>query len=254
MSEWEKHDDLQHDLATTRRAAGDIAVEKLGIGSFASGGQIDVFAIKPSHTRTTLTAYEVKVSRSDFLSDMRAEKFRRYLAFCGRLYFATPAGMVDKKEVPEGMGLCVRGPNGWHTVMAPRVRTVKPEDQAVIVLSSLLKVIGGPWARPTRHERIRRMAEVKEVTEWTRELPARIREALAGAEVAKRQVARARADLFHALNVPDDGRDLHMLAAAVLTMAPRQAHPIGHVRNQVQALVRSAQRVDELLAGLNGDH
>lgn len=48
--------------------------------------------------------FEIKVGRSDFWADVRADKWRAYRA-AGPVYFATPRGLVTKAELPDGAGL-----------------------------------------------------------------------------------------------------------------------------------------------------
>jgi len=63
--------------------------------------------------------YECKADRGDFHKDLRSSKWMRYLPYCNRFAFATPAGMLKKTEVPEEAGLIVLG-SDWRTVrMAP---------------------------------------------------------------------------------------------------------------------------------------
>ncbi len=76
----------------------------------------DVLTIKPSYTRPVVTIYEVKVSRSDFQSDTRNMKWKRYWELCNRLYFACPAGMLKPFEIPDGAGLIVLTKNGSWSV------------------------------------------------------------------------------------------------------------------------------------------
>lgn len=64
--------------------------------------RIDALAIKRSWTQPCITAYEVKVSRSDFMSD---DKWRRYRDYCHRLYFACPSGLIQPEELAEDIGL-----------------------------------------------------------------------------------------------------------------------------------------------------
>jgi hypothetical protein len=50
--------------------------------------------------------YEIKVSRSDFLHEIKhPEKRESALLFSNQYYFATPAGLVDVDEIPEECGL-----------------------------------------------------------------------------------------------------------------------------------------------------
>lgn len=53
--------------------------------------------------------FEVKVSRSDFLSD---EKWQLYTAFTSDLSIACPAGLIQPEEVPDPFGLlwCTKEP------------------------------------------------------------------------------------------------------------------------------------------------
>lgn len=92
-----------------QKHAGDIAIPQCKTGSSWTGpagstGVIDVWACPYSFTRPVI-AYEIKVSRADFLRDLRDEKWRQYLPFCDRFYFVTPWGMVERAEVPAPAGL-----------------------------------------------------------------------------------------------------------------------------------------------------
>ena len=61
------------------------------------------------------------MTRGDFWRDVNEGKFTRYLPHCNQLFFAFPAGIIQKSELPEGCGLVTFGPKGWHThVAAPR--------------------------------------------------------------------------------------------------------------------------------------
>lgn len=92
----------------------------------------DVFAVRATTLVKHLspTVFEVKVTRADFQSDVRSGKWRAYRRFCERLVFATPAGLVDKREVPEGCGLIERGARGWRMRQQPEVsKDFQPTDR-----------------------------------------------------------------------------------------------------------------------------
>lgn len=153
------HRELQIDLATKRIGIGEAIVTELALGFWGGSGSMDVFTMKLSRTNPLLTCYEVKASRADFLSDIRTRKYRRYEPYAERCYFATPAKLVTRSEVPEGWGLISRGPRGWHTVKgAPRY---KPEDAAYreVLLAFVLALHPGPWAEQPRHRRIASIME-----------------------------------------------------------------------------------------------
>jgi DNA repair protein MmcB-like len=70
-------------------------------------GRPDVFSIAKSlHLKKcSPMVHEIKVSRADFFSDVKSDKWRKYQAFCSHFYFVCPNGMVDKSEVPKDAGL-----------------------------------------------------------------------------------------------------------------------------------------------------
>jgi DNA repair protein MmcB-like len=69
----------------------------------------DVFSIvKTTNLRKCIPiVHEIKVSRSDFQSDVRTGKWEKYKPVCQGVYFVCPVGMVDKSEVPSEAGLMV---------------------------------------------------------------------------------------------------------------------------------------------------
>ena len=73
----------------------------------------DVIVVKPSYNKFRLTIYEVKATRSDFLSDIRTGKWKGYLDHCHRFYFAIQEGIASKNEIPKQAGLLVRDKKGW---------------------------------------------------------------------------------------------------------------------------------------------
>lgn len=76
---------------------------------YTGGGvnRIDVFAINcyGSESYTTV-AYEIKVSRSDFLQELRRPNKRRLaLAWSNAFYFLAPVGLIKPEELPVECGL-----------------------------------------------------------------------------------------------------------------------------------------------------
>ncbi len=69
--------------------------------------RFDAWAINlyPSKGHLTI-AYEVKVSRSDFLHEIKNPDKRKMAMSCSNeYYFVTPVGLVKPEEIPEGLGL-----------------------------------------------------------------------------------------------------------------------------------------------------
>jgi len=79
-------------------------------------GVADVFTINKSWRVPLPSIYEIKVSRGDYFQDVKKEKYKKYLDYCSRFYFACPKGMIKRKEVPKEAGLVVLGKNGWYVV------------------------------------------------------------------------------------------------------------------------------------------
>ena len=114
-------DDLADFLRTTRER---IVWTDMQLGPVGSP-RPDIYSIPKSFVRFAPLVYEVKVSVADFRSDVTSAKWQKYLAFASGVFFAVPAGMVSKADVPEGCGLIVRGPDGWRTQKAPTLRVTE---------------------------------------------------------------------------------------------------------------------------------
>ena len=127
-----KHDDLAEDLAI---AIGPTPFLNVHLGSNWLQQHVqraDVITVKPSYTRFCVAIYEIKVSRSDFQSDIRSDKWRGYLDHCHRFYFAAPAGMLKKDEIPPEAGLIVRGPKGWQVQKGAPPREVTIQEYTLM--------------------------------------------------------------------------------------------------------------------------
>lgn len=63
-------------------------------------------------------AYEIKVSRADFRREIRRpQKRRRALELSDQFYFAAPAGLIQRSELPEECGLVEVGDDGVARVV-----------------------------------------------------------------------------------------------------------------------------------------
>lgn len=94
----------------------------------------DVMRVMPSYTRFCVFIYEVKVSRSDFQSDLRSGKWRGYLDHCHRFMFAMPAGIARREEMPEEAGLIVRGSRGWQVQKTAPARDVEIPTETLMAM------------------------------------------------------------------------------------------------------------------------
>ena len=157
--------DLCEDLARSLQGAGWMAWANQPLGSVQLNNVpiADVVAVPRSFTGLLVRIYEVKISRDDFWQDVNKGKFTRYLPHCNQLFFAVPAGMIQKNELPEGCGLVTFGPKGWHTqVAAPRHHFTPSLD---LMLALLMKGYQDHFERyrKVETERLKDYASLSEV-------------------------------------------------------------------------------------------
>ena len=98
-------------------------------GSRGSAGRLDVVALWVSggYRNSVVHGYEVKVSRSDLLRDLRSGKYRRYLTQVDRLYFALPKEIARADEIPAGVGVVVLDGTSWHVSHAAKKQARKQD-------------------------------------------------------------------------------------------------------------------------------
>ena len=129
------HRELCFDLAIAKGTRFiEVPLGSVWLNSFDGPGQADVITIKPSYNRFNLDIYEIKVSRSDLLNDIKSGKYKKYLPHCNRLYFAVKQDICNKEEIPEGVGLIVRGDRGWKTVKSTEKREIEPSIEMLQAL------------------------------------------------------------------------------------------------------------------------
>ena len=127
------------------RHSGDVFVPecKTGPTHDTHGMQrLDAWAMKKSWAHPLTVGYEIKVARSDFLSD---NKWRGYLPYCNEFVFVAPPGVIDVGEIPEEAGLLV------SSVQATRLYTKKKAPyRAVEIPDSLYRYVLFSRVRVTR--------------------------------------------------------------------------------------------------------
>ena len=90
--------------------------------------RMDAWVMNRSWANACITAYEVKVSRSDFLAD---NKWTDYLPLCNCFYFVCPTELIALEEVPAGTGLIYVSKTGTRLFTkrkAPRREVEIPES------------------------------------------------------------------------------------------------------------------------------
>lgn len=83
----------------TNRHMSDLTLEELML---PNGMRMDFFAMSSPHSMYhSLTGYEIKVTRSDWLNDM---KYKDYVQYCNYFYIVAAPRCVLPEEVPPNMG------------------------------------------------------------------------------------------------------------------------------------------------------
>ncbi|REK54735.1 MAG: hypothetical protein C6W55_10410 [Thermobacillus sp.] len=99
---------------------------------------IDALAIKKSWANPCITAYEIKVDRSDFTRD---EKWMAYLQYCHQFAFVCPKGLIQPEELPDEVGLVYYKPEtgSLFTMRKPSYRQVTiPSNMLMYIIMSRL--------------------------------------------------------------------------------------------------------------------
>lgn len=94
--------------------SGDVFVPecKDGPTHYSNHVRLDAWVMNRSWANACVTGYEVKVSRSDFVSD---NKWMSYLPLCNQFYFVAPPGVIDPAELSPDCGLMVVAGEGSGT-------------------------------------------------------------------------------------------------------------------------------------------
>lgn len=91
-----------------------IFMRELRLGTRRRNGNIqrlDAFALNTlPHTAMKRVCYEVKISRGDFLAELKQPLKRRIgMRYSNEFYFVTPGGLVQPTEIPSECGLIEAG-------------------------------------------------------------------------------------------------------------------------------------------------
>lgn len=147
--------------------------------SVSNYSRMDAWVMNRSWARPCYTAYEIKVYRSDFLSD---KKWRYYLPYCNEFYFVAPKGMIRPDELPPEAGLMEQlgGPQGRRLIRrknAPWRDVEVPESLFRYVLMARVKV--------GRSEYLIEQTKDERAEEWRQFIAEKVALRKLGHEVAK---------------------------------------------------------------------
>jgi len=125
--------------------------------------RLDAWAMRRSWSPWTTIGYEIKVSRSDFVHD---DKWPNYLPLCHQFSFVCPRGLIDPKEVGEGIGLMWVTKNGKRLitkVKAPRREIEPPIELLIYVLMSRAQIVNSTYRA---HDKMSRQEEIAYWRHW----------------------------------------------------------------------------------------
>ena len=107
--------------------------------------RLDAWAMSRSWTRPATFGYEIKVSRSDWVGDV---KWHNYLGLCNCFSFVAPVGVIETAEVPAGLGLLTCNASGtrlFTRVKAAYREVTLPESLYRYLLMSRMVIARHPW-------------------------------------------------------------------------------------------------------------
>jgi len=129
--------------ALARKHEDDFFMTEVKNGpSYVPKGQLkilDALAMKKSWVKNHFTAYEIKISRSDFINDT---KWVDYLGYCNFFYWVCPTGLIKKHEVDDRCGLIYyndKVENGLRIMKKALFRDVQfpPEMATYIIMNKI---------------------------------------------------------------------------------------------------------------------
>lgn len=127
------HDELANNLAIHLINDNRMVWEDIPVGKIHSV-RPDVLTIEKSYSSPNPISYEIKVSVSDFRSDVTKAKWKAYLDFSYGVVFAVPKGLIKKSDVPNGCGLITFNGQSWNTVKRPTLHPAKLNDELLLKL------------------------------------------------------------------------------------------------------------------------
>lgn len=158
-------------------------------------GRLDVVAWWPKTNTTWIEGFEIKVTRSDFLDDVRSGKYRRYLDYCDGFWFAVAEGVATASEVPQEIGFMVVRPDGTsRTYRRPRPTNKRIDGRQMDrIATRLTEIVGRRLEREDELERValmmRHMSDLAQSRDplhspyWGKWLSAGVRERIRRADI-----------------------------------------------------------------------
>lgn len=230
----------------------------------AGSRTLDGWALLPTWSPLTTIGYETKVSRSDWLQD---QKFEEYRAVCHLFFVVAPKRIVERQELPAGVGLLEPVGQGDGARLVMRVKAVRQEpDPAKLVRLMAYALMWkrvehdpGRQTRPHRAEMWRRwVADRQEFQAIGGSVAGRMRQILTDA-ISARRAAEAKAE-----RLADAARVLEELGvqpqwSAYATrreieraLSQEKDGTLAAIRQAATALAEIERRIGHVAAVVNG--
>lgn len=118
--------------------------------------RFDFWWMKPSQRKQDTVGVEIKVSRGDFLAD---KKWREYLPYCEKFYFACPKGLIQAHELGPGIGLIWVNEHGGMSIQrGAKNRGIEAENLKQMLCRVIMKL----HFQPEPHGPDKAVSETKE--------------------------------------------------------------------------------------------
>lgn len=146
------------------RHSDGVCVQECKMGA-AGSRMLDAWALLPTWSPMTAIGYEIKVTRSDWLSD---QKFEAYRAACHLFFVIAPKGVVRYEELPPGVGLLEPIGTGSGMRLVRRVKAVRQEPDPTALTRLMAYVL--MWRRDQQHgDRLSRAERAAQWARWVEE-------------------------------------------------------------------------------------
>ncbi|MHB8281933.1 MAG: hypothetical protein ACYDDE_03895 [bacterium] len=140
---------LSNQKSTSHYRCKIILTEMVGYGNGLWGSEIpDVLGI---WTSKSLVNIECKVSRSDFLKDIKKRHEHPYGNY---KFYACPSGLINREEIPEHFGLLYLAGNGVKLIKPP-VYTENGGDATSMLCDIIINGVTGGSLNETHKKRNR---------------------------------------------------------------------------------------------------
>lgn len=136
------HNQILADLIISKEDDDLLVVGDMEIQTKYGVSRPDVLTMKKTLNTKYMcpTAFEVKHSRADFLSDIKNENKRKsYLEIADKLYYVCPEDLIKKEEMPDGCGLIYQMKNGKFK-MIKSAKNNKVEINVQLMMKFILRL------------------------------------------------------------------------------------------------------------------